>query len=255
MIILIIILILSQTTIPYVSAGTSTIYARIMQENCYLYRSPIGVDDYTNVYFELPKTYFVELLSSPNEEFYEARYMDNIGYVKKDSVQAITGTPVYPYQSDVTFRVYASLSQDLRSAPTVELTNHIATIPLLTRNIIYIGAVDGECLIEGRTRVWYYCRYIGDRVYDGYVYSDFCDEMSQMTNNTEEVTYTMNPTFSNQSNEPQSTSTDGNLVGIVIGILSIPALIFVFMLIKSRQILSHDPSNSEIGEYYKRTER
>ena len=255
MFILILILILSQSPIPYVSASSSCIYARIMQEDCFLYRSPIDVDDVSNIYFELPKTYFVELIDSPNNDFYEAKYMNTIGYIKKDSVQAITGTPINPYLSNVTFRVYATLSQDLRSYPNVDITNHITTIPLLSKNIVYIGKVEGECLIEGRTNIWYYCRYIGDRTYEGYVYSDFCDEMSSISINTEDVTYTMNPSFSDMSTKTDSHHSNDNLIGIVIGILSIPALILVFMVIKSKQILSHDPNNNEIVEYYKRTDR
>ena len=65
MIILLILLLLSENTLLYVSADDTTIFARIMYDDVYLYRSPIAVDDCTNIYFELPQTYFVELLDSP----------------------------------------------------------------------------------------------------------------------------------------------------------------------------------------------
>ncbi|MFQ6752136.1 MAG: hypothetical protein ACLRFL_01035 [Clostridia bacterium] len=255
MIILLIILILSESTIPYVRASDQNYYARIMQDECYLYRAPIDVSDASNIYFELPKTYFVLLISSPNDEFYEACYMDTVGYVKKNSVQAVTSAPSTPFLENVTFRAYADISCKIYPAPDKSKTP-IITMPTLTRNIVYIGKLYGECVIEGRTNIWYYCRYISDKIYDGYVYSDFCDEMSQIIPNTEEVIYTLNPTFSQNPNNETSLNINNNLVGILIGILSIPALIFIFMIIKSKQILTRDShGKKEIIDYYNLTER
>ncbi len=255
MIIILIILILSESTIPYVYASDQNYYARIMQDECYLYRTPIDVNDASNLYFELPKTYFVILLSSPNDEFYEARYMDTVGYVKKNSVQAVTNTPSTPFLENVTFRAYADISCKIYSSPD-KSTLPIITMPTLTRNIIYIGKLYGECVIEGRTNIWYYCRYISDQIYNGYVYSDFCDEMNPLMPNTEEVVYTLNPTFSQNPTNESSINPNNNLVGIIIGILSIPALIFIFMIIKSKQILTRDSNGKkEIIDYYNLTER
>ena len=36
--------------------------------------------------------------------------------------------------------------------------------------------------------IWYYCKYTADKDYYGYVYSDFCDEISPFINNNEELT-------------------------------------------------------------------
>ena len=68
--------------IPYVCADTS-VYAQILHAGCYLYKTPIENTNYANVYFMIENTYFVELLSDYNDEFYKAKYMDIIGYVKK----------------------------------------------------------------------------------------------------------------------------------------------------------------------------
>ena len=255
MIILLIILILSESTMPCVYANDTIYYARIMQEDTYLYRSPIDVNDTSNVYFELPKTYFVELCSSPNAEFYEARYMNTVGYVKKNSVQAVNSPPITPFLDNVNFRIYADLSRNIYPSPDSSNTP-IIKMPSLSQNITYIGSIQGECLIEGRTDIWYYCRYIADNTYEGYVYSDFCDKMSIIMPNIEDVIYTKNPTFTITDAEKNSIGFNNNLVGIIIGILSIPALIFLFMIIKSKQILTRDSqSKKEIIDYYNLTER
>ena len=237
---------------PCVSAAENkTYYAKILFEQVYLYKSPVDNNDITNIYFELPKTYFVELLSKSGD-FYEARYLDFKGYVKKDSVQAVESTPINPFLNNISFRVYAELSQSLRSSPTTQASssNLIVTIPNLTKNITYFGKVSGECLIEGRTNVWYYCKYTADKDYYGYVYSDFCDEMPPIVSNTEEITYITNPTFEVQTQSTNTIPITNNAVGIIIGILSVPALIFVFMIMKGTKFLNKEKFKSrEVIDY------
>ena len=237
---------------PCVSAAENkTYYAKILFEQVYLYKSPVDHNDITNIYFELPKTYFVELLSKSGD-FYEARYLDFKGYVKKDSVQAVESTPINPFLNNISFRVYAELSQSLRSSPTTQASssNLIVTIPNLTKNITYFGKVSGECLIEGRTNVWYYCKYTADKDYYGYVYSDFCDEMPPIVSNTEEITYITNPTFEVQTQSTNTIPITNNAVGIIIGILSVPALIFVFMIMKGTKFLNKEKFKSrEVIDY------
>ena len=121
--ILLILLIIFQSTYPFVYASSSTTYyARILFEQVYFYKTPSDINEISNIYFELPKTYFVELLSK-HGDFYEARYLNFKGYVKKDSVQAISTTPVNPFLDNITFRVYAELSQSLRTSPNLQENN------------------------------------------------------------------------------------------------------------------------------------
>ena len=140
----------------------------------------------------------------------------------------------------------------MRSSPTTQTSssNLIATIPNLTKNITYFGKVSGECLIEGRTNVWYYCKYTADKDYYGYVYSDFCDEMPPIVSNTEEITYITNPTFEVQTQSTNTIPITNNAVGIIIGILSVPALIFVFMIMKGTKFLNKEKFKSrEVIDY------
>ena len=249
--ILLILSLLFQTQQVSVSAvEQEKIYARIMFEQVYLYKTPTNNNTSENVYFELPRTYFVELLKLEGE-FYQAKYMSLIGYVKKDSVQAVLGTPINPFLNNITFRVYADLSETIWSTPSIN-SNKITTIPHLTKNIYYYGKIQGERLIEGRTNIWFFCKYsTPESEYYGYVYSDFCDDIPTFTNNTETLNYINNPTFNvNTEQEINTIPKQSNLVGVIVGILSIPAIIFVLLIMNSTRIFNKEKTKSqEIMEY------
>ena len=253
MICLILLIIFLQSTSPIVCASNNvTYFARVMFDDVMLYRAPVDTTDSSNVYFELPKTYFVELLDSANDTFFYVKYMSFEGYVKKDSVQAITSTPSNPYLENISFRVYAELSRNLRNEPntTSGTSSQVAYIPLLSRNLIYYGKIEGECLIEGRTNIWYYCKFTADKDYYGYVYSDFCDELTPILTNSEEVTYTSNPDFKPVEIEQTSIPPNDKSVGVIVAILAVPTLIFLFMIIKSKNILTKERvRDKEIIDY------
>lgn len=246
-------LIFNSSYVATPTSSTAPIYARIMNEDTYLYKSPYQLEDISNTYFCLPKTYFVQLLGEENG-FYKANYLNFTGYVKKDNVQTIVGTPKTPYLENINFRIYAELSRDMRSEPNTYSgsSSQVAYIPLYCRNLTYIGKISGETLIDNRTNVWYYCKYTADKDYFGYVYSDFCDEMTKIAENTEQVTFTSEPNFSkpdlsitNTINTPTS-----NTISIIIIALSIPSLIFVILLLKnSKLVKKHTQKNGEIIDY------
>lgn len=253
MLVLILILIFSQTQCLYVSASSNeTHFARIMYDNVYLYKTPNDVSDNSNILFELPKTYFVELLENANADFYKANYLNISGYVKKESVQTIAGVPSSPYLNNIHFRVYAELSRDLRSEPNTDngSSAQIAYIPLFSKNLTFYGKIFGESLIDGRTNIWYYCKYSADQDYYGYIYSDFCDEMSVISENTENVTYVDNPDFDKTEQIKNYTIPQSdNHIGIIVGILTIPAVAFLLLILKGKHILNKNISDKEIIDY------
>ena len=251
--ILLILVILINSILPYQTVWATeknTCFARVLFEQVYLYKTAQPNDATTNVYFELPRTYFVELLSKEND-FYKAKYMDIVGYVKKDSVQAVEKAPANPFLTNINFRVYAELSEQLRSSPNInQSSNLIVSIPHLNKSLTYYGKIIGQCLIDGRTNIWYYCKFTSDKEYFGYVYSDFCDEMNPLLANNEDVKYINNPTFEPIKPETNTIPEDSDFVGILIAILSIPAIIFLFLLLKNTKIISRDRmNNKEIIDY------
>lgn len=254
MLVLIFVFLFSQTQCLSVCASfNQTYYARIMYDNVYLFKTPNDVIDCSNIFFELPKTYFVELTENVNSEFYKVNYLTFSGYVKKENVQTVAGIPSSPYLDNVHFRVYAELSRDLRSEPNYEngASSQITYIPLFTKNLTYYGKITGESLIDGRTNVWYYCKYSADKDYYGYIYSDFCDEMSTFGENTENVTYIENPNFNEHIQIDAYTipQTDNHL-GIIIAILTIPAIAFLLLILKGKHIFSKNKMlDKEVIDY------
>ncbi|MBQ9792381.1 MAG: hypothetical protein IJW32_01360, partial [Clostridia bacterium] len=89
MIILIVILFLNATApVVYAESSRETYFAQVLFEQVCLYKTPVNDNSTSNIIFEIPKTYFVELLDNTNEYFYFARYSTITGYVKKESCQA-----------------------------------------------------------------------------------------------------------------------------------------------------------------------
>lgn len=222
------------------ASETQTYFARILQDNVNLYKSPIEAEDYTNVLFVLPKTYFVQLLDNAGNDFFKAKYKDFYGYVKKDKVMPVVGTPQTPYLNDINFRVFAELSRDMRTYPTTKTnSSQVVYVPNLSRNLTYFGTVIGDSLIDGRTNVWYYCKYSADKDYYGYIYSDFCDELpKQLPINSEEISYTTEPNFNAIEPEKTSLPLENKATGIVIAILSVPACLVVYLIMQSSKVIS-----------------
>ena len=248
MILLILILFFQSTNFTVYAIDEQAYYARILFDQVYFYKSPTDDNSTSNIYFELPKSYFVKLTNKQGN-FYEATYQNIIGYVKKDSVQAVANTPSNPFLNNITFRVYAEPSEKIYSQP--KSTSALVTkIPPLTKNIQYIGKIYGERLIDGRTNIWFYCKFSAEIDYYGYIYSDFCDEMPQIPVNNEDIKYINNPTFEPITEELKAIPKDSNLVGIVVGILSIPAVIFVLMIVKNSKFISQENlKRKEIIDY------
>lgn len=249
MFILIVILIICLLpTLPPVYAEEQY-YARILSEQVYLYSQPVLGN--SNIMFELPKSYFVRLIDKAENDYYLVEYNGIKGYVKKDSVRATSTTPSNPYLTNVSFRVYADPSRDMRSYPAIDnsLSERVTYIPLYSKNIEYIAKTKGQELIPNRTNIWYYCKYTTDREYYGYVYSDFCDEMSPIYENTEQVEYIENPTFETPKTESIDTSLDKKTIGIIIAILTLPAIIFVILLLKGKHVLNYHANKHEIIDY------
>ena len=240
-------------SIGFVSASDQTVYyARVMHDNVFLYKSALEIDDYSNVYFILPKTYFVELTGEVNSKFFQVNYLNFSGYVKKECVQTIVGIPQTPYLNNISFRIFSEQSRDMRSEPNTDsgTSGQIAYLPLLTKNLTYYGSIVGQSLIEGRTNIWYYCKYSAEKDYFGYIYSDFCDEMTTITDNTEEVTYTTSPNFNSNKTENNAIKVEDNTTSIIIAILCLPAIIFAFMVIKNSKIIKKESTkNGEIKDY------
>ena len=235
MIILVLILFLNATTpVVYAENTSETYYAQIMFEQVYLYKTPTNDNSTLNVYFEIPKTYFVELLENANESFYYAKYSNIFGYVKKASVQAVSNTPNSPFLDNLKFRVYADLSRNMQTEPNLSsnTSSLVASVPLYSRNLTFYGKIIGENLIEGRTNIWYYCKYTVTNEC-GYVYSDACDKMDNIVKNTEKLPYISTPQWNlTPTQSPQLVAIDSNPFKITVILICIPFIVFGIILLR-----------------------
>lgn len=219
----------------------TTYFAQIVNEETYIYSSP-NIDESNSEIFSIPKTYFVELLSIANDKYYYAKYKDIYGYVKKDSVQPIIGTPTTPYLTGISFRVFVPSGANLRATPeNLGSTNLIHSIPFLETNLEYYGTINGEEAISKKGSVWYYCKYyMNNLTYMGYIYAPLCDCLSTINLNNEEVEFFAGELVFDQINQPSSTdgleglsSTSQSLIIIAV---SLPCILFIYLLFKPSSI-------------------
>ncbi len=236
----------------YAASPSPQYYARVMSDNVYLYKTPYNLDDVSNLYFCLPKTYFVNLVAADGE-FYKVNYLDFSGYVKKEEVQPIVGTPATPYLENINFRIFADLSRDLRTEPNTfsGTSSQVVYLPLYSRNLTYFGTIEGEQLIPDRTNVWLYCKYSADKDYFGYVYSDFCDKITPIIENSEEVSYTTEPDFLVNTTPPTTAlKPNSKATAIIIIALSVPSLAFVLLILKNSKLIKADKAKKgEVIDY------
>ena len=171
-------------------------YAKVQSSNVKLYRSTTGSEEFSNVYFVIPQSYFVEISYCENENYYTARYQDVYGYVKKSEVKAISGVPQTPF-AIASFRMYIPGGIDLRSTPVyTDGLNTLGTINFMETNLRYYGTIDGEEAVTYSGTTWYYCKYTkGDQEIFGYLYAYFCDLLTEIPTNTEVVEYIEQPDF------------------------------------------------------------
>ena len=219
--------------IKYVEAS-GVAYAQILHNGCYLYKAPVDNTNYANVYFMLENSYFVELLSDYDDEFYKAKYLDVIGYVKKSQVQCVQGTPQNPFLDNISFRVYSNNSRGLYDKPYMNTNNPTLKLylPLYCRDLIYYGIVYGESAVEERTNIWYYCKYTTTGVC-GYVYSDACDKMDTIIPNSEKIPYLSTPKWNlTPPQNNQLIAINGKPFKITIVLICIPFIIFAILLFK-----------------------
>ncbi len=228
----------------------SVYYGRAIENGIYIYSSPTILDDKSNRIFEIPKTYFVQLLGDENDLFYKASYNSIYGYVLKSEVSCINQTPQNAYAININFRVFTPSGANLRSSPNESkgATNLITSIPFLETNLVYYGICEGEEAISYKGNIWYYCKYITqNQEYYGYVYSPLCDLLTPINENTEKFEY-VTPNFSvpdKNGDDPDkylSISTPWQIIIIVL--ISLPCIFIIYFLFKQTKIAMQQPKKS-----------
>lgn len=211
------------------SQAANAYYAKVERSGVYFYTEPND----EKFMFELPQSYFVLLKNNASELFYTATFNDLSGYVKKTDVLPMQGTPSNPYPS-ASCRIFAPEGLRMYRAPTNSPTDALLLVPYLANTITYYGRIVGEAAIPNKSNMWYYCKYINqNQTQKGYLYSVFCDELTEIPLNHETFSIITTELFpESSSNGMKSTGlSDVAKTCIILGV-SLPCACVLYLLIK-----------------------
>lgn len=140
-------------------------YARI-ESGALLYRLSDGV--YTKV-CTLPEGYHVAVISETDDSHFLVSYADITGYIQSADLKQIDGIPKQKY-ADCRYLVdNDSQPANLRSRPNKD-GEIVCVMPSGSGGKI-IGTIEGDELIGGAGKLWYYVRYEeGNNITYGYAY-------------------------------------------------------------------------------------
>ncbi len=212
-------LLLSLFPLQYVCATSG--YARITRPMTYLYIHATSEIE-NNVICYLEESYFVEITLDYNSDFYKVNYNGISGYVQKNSVTPIIGTPINPYPTPSMTTIDTKCY--LRSSPTTAVDNIVTVVPESCTDLHYIGKLFGEEAIDYQGKLWYYVSYFG---VNGYIYSQYVYTIGNIAMNSE----VFDATSGNLAKNPTPLSIME--CGIIIAILCIPAIAIVILMYRT----------------------
>ena len=168
--------------VAYANELTNYVFARAQTSGVVLYKTPSVISS-NNVFFEIPQSYFVMLISNFSDEFYRAQYKDVVGYVLKTDITPVAEKPQNPF-FEGSFRVFSSDGTDVLSSPFPSLgANVVATVEKF-ETVEYFGTISGEELIEGRGTTWLFGKTQNGEF--GFFYQGLCDQISEIPTNVEQ---------------------------------------------------------------------
>lgn len=221
---------LSAILIIFTSAGSvqqkvfaySQVYAKVDGAGVILY-SLSDKSDENNILCFLEESYFVEIMLEYDANFYKVKYNGINGFVQKNMVVKVSGTPKRPYPSDIKIKTKDQLCT-LRSSPKIE-DNRIMDITAGTSNIRYIGKTYGVKAIDFSSDVWYLVEVSGSI---GYIYNYYVSQMTAIYENLEDLTPL------SKINENMINPLSNPMCMVVIGIILCPTAAILFVMFKKQ---------------------
>lgn len=209
----------------YASANVSG-FAQIKQSNTYLYKIIDHNENVKNKWCLLEPTYFVQIISRYNDDYFKVSYNGITGFVKQSDVQLVNEKPRNPYPTNIHFDL-TNTNCYLRNSPKIKdvVNNILDIIPASTKNLNYIGKTIGEEAIDFKGTVWYLIEYNNKL---GYVYSAYTSNITPIYPNAEQVTsknYNLFNTINPITNP---------MVAFMIILILIPCLFIIILLYKPR---------------------
>ena len=201
-------------------------YAKIQTGGAYFYSSQ---DELTSM-FELPYSYFVKTKYA-TDKYFSATYKNLNGYVKKEDVVRMNGTPQQPFAS-ATFKAF--VSNYLYASPTQTSTT---IIDISTSDILaYYGRKSGEQL-NSQTNTWFFCSVEKNgQLYYGYIFSGITDYLTNIPENTETFEVVKDSDSGEQNKQIATLSTKTKIMLIIA--ITIPSVLILYFLIKPSRVLA-----------------
>lgn len=197
-------------------------YARILDNNTYLFKTASTDESTKNIICIMENTYYVEIVLIYDEDFYKVNYNGASGYVLRNKVKKVSETPQNPYPTDIEMLTINN-NIYLRSSPE-KANNNLTIISANNARLRFVGKAYGEQLDDFRQNVWYFVEY--DGIY-GYVYGEYIKSITPVHPNIEQISYLNDNDFDDVIN-PLSDSE----CAFIIVLLLMPLLIFIFLIYK-----------------------
>ncbi len=214
---------------------TKTYYAKIQSTNVQLCSSPSE----NSPLFKLPYSYFVKV-SSAVDDYYKVTYKDVEGYIKKDKVKLMKGTPQTPF-AIATFKLFVPYGMYSSPNTTSAQTTQIADI---SQTINYYGTLQGQ-QVTSSNNTWYYSsiQQNGQTQY-GYIFSGVTDYLSKIDINNEVFDTVSDDVLDNTTTEFHSLSTGTKIMLIVA--ISLPSVLILYFLIKPSKIMQITKTRKQV---------
>ncbi len=215
-------------------------YAKIQNTGVYLCSTPSEVSSL----FEIPYSYFVKVDYSV-DDYFKVTYQNVEGYVKKDKVSLMNGTPQQPY-AQATFKVFVPYALYETPNQNSSIKAQINT----TNSLNYLGTKAGQ-QVSSSSNTWYYCNFSQDgQVVCGYVFSGITDVLTPITTNTETFEIVKEDILNPSTTEFKSLST-GTKVMLIVAI-SVPSLLILYFLIKPSKIMQITKTKKQVKKESRR---
>lgn len=212
-----VVLLILMSFCPYTYCNSN--YALITDSSAKLYLKPEKDDSIKNIICVMEDTYYVEILHTYDENYYKVNYCGVTGYVLRQTVKRVDGTPKKPYPENVSLKTIRN-NVYLRTTPE-KSNNSLTIVPPNCTELKYIGYVYGEQVDDFRENIWYYVKYLD--VY-GYIYSEYVDSISPIPRNIEQLSF-----LNNDFDDIVNPLSNGTCVLLVI-VLTLPTLLILYFL-------------------------
>ena len=208
----------------------NTIYAKVLKD-CVLYKNEEMNYELSEIYFEVPESYFVVVLENISEKCLKVQYGKYIGFVNSASVEIARFEPIVKTLDNVTFDIKENVGTKIWQYPSTSSTMFV-TLDAGTSGVSYIAAVSGQVPNGGKSDIWFYVIYTpsydSTNVYEGYVYSENTTNLSEIVFNTE--TNPIEISDEKQENE-KLIYISSTIKTIVIAIIVIPIILFFVVIL------------------------